>query len=70
MATTEVQILEVQNAIKRILTGGQRVKTRTAEVEMANLTELRAEQARLEQKLLAERAANSGGGLVKGYFYG
>lgn len=68
MATTEEQLLEVRNAITRILNGGQRVKTRTAEVEMANLAELRAEQTRLEQKLLAERQAKGGGRLVQGIF--
>lgn len=70
MTTTEEQLQDIRNAIKRVLNDGQRVKTRTAEVEMANLAELRAEEARLEQRLNAERQASGGGKLIQGIFMG
>lgn len=67
----KARLENVDAAIKRVLTTGQRYKTPTSEVENANLEALREERLYLEQQLAQlEGTGSSNGRMVKGFFCG
>lgn len=75
MSTSAERIKErlanVDAAIQRVLTTGQRYKTPTSEVENASLEALREERLYLEQQLAQlEGIGSSNGRMVKGFFCG
>lgn len=61
IADLERRIKEVDAAISKVLAGGQTIQTRNGKVQMADLEQLRAIKADLEQQLAAEQAAARGG---------
>ena len=62
--STEDQIVATQNAISRVLNGGQVVQTRNGKVELASLSQLRSRLNDLINQKNAEETAQCGG------FYG
>ena len=65
------RLKNVDAAINRVLTAGQRIKTPTSEVENASLAALREECLYLEQQLAQEEGnGSSNDRMVKGFFCG
>lgn len=49
--TLNKRLVEVDSAISNVMNGGQVIQTRNGKVQLASLSELRAERAALEQQI-------------------
>lgn len=60
--TLEEQITEVETAISKVLNGGQNIRTRNGQVQLADISQLRARLAELQaQKAYIDNNNKCGG---------
>lgn len=58
--TLNKRLVEVDSAISNVMNGGQVIQTRNGKVQLASLSELRAERAAIEQQIADFKASGCG----------